>query len=235
MKAVVISRRDFRENDQIISFYTKDFGRLDLLAKGIKKITSKLSGNLTLGNLVEIEVANGKEINHLIKINSVNLLQKNKQYLSRQYILNLVYKLVKEQEKDERIFNLLISYLNFLNESSSHNKNEVFAFLIKLLGYLGYSPQLEKCGECGLKEVKIKFDLRSGLICHKCYDKLSDGKNIVYISQMDINNLRCLITEDWPTILNLKLSENLVKLIYDFTKFHNEKKIGKFSITNEYI
>jgi DNA repair protein RecO (recombination protein O) len=231
MQAVVISRRDFRENDQIICFYSRDYGRLDLLAKGIKKITSKLSGNLTPGNLVEIEVAKGKEIDHLIKVNSVSIF-KNSKYFSKQYVLNLIDKLVKNQEKDERIFSLLVSYLNFSNQPQVGSKSVVMAFLVKLLVYLGYSPQLDQCSECEIKEIRMKLDLRRGLICHNCYDKLLDKRNIVYISKIDIKNFGCLIADDWHTISNLDLSTNLVKLIYSYTKFHNEKKINKYILLN---
>ena len=41
MLAIVLSRRDFREFDQMISVYTKEKGKLNLLARGVKKITSK--------------------------------------------------------------------------------------------------------------------------------------------------------------------------------------------------
>ena len=41
MLAIVLSRRDFREFDQIVSLYTKEKGKLEVLARGVKKITSK--------------------------------------------------------------------------------------------------------------------------------------------------------------------------------------------------
>ena len=41
MYAIVLMRRDFRENDQIITFYTKDNGKVEVLARGVKKIISK--------------------------------------------------------------------------------------------------------------------------------------------------------------------------------------------------
>jgi len=39
MKAIVLHRRDFREYDQIVSFYTEEAGKREALAKGIKKNT----------------------------------------------------------------------------------------------------------------------------------------------------------------------------------------------------
>ncbi|MFZ2978199.1 MAG: DNA repair protein RecO, partial [Candidatus Magasanikiibacteriota bacterium] len=65
MKAIVLSRRDFREADQIISLYTLEKGKMEILARGIKKITSKNSAHLEPFSLVEAEIIFGKELNYL--------------------------------------------------------------------------------------------------------------------------------------------------------------------------
>ena len=41
MLAFTLQRQNFRENDQIISFYTKEAGRIEPVARGVKKIVSK--------------------------------------------------------------------------------------------------------------------------------------------------------------------------------------------------
>ena len=46
MQAIVLSRRDFREFDQMISLYTREQGKLELLARGLKKVTSKNAAHL---------------------------------------------------------------------------------------------------------------------------------------------------------------------------------------------
>ena len=54
MIAVVLGRRDFHEADQIISCYTKEKGKVELLARGVKKITSKNSAHLEQFSFVDI-------------------------------------------------------------------------------------------------------------------------------------------------------------------------------------
>ena len=68
MLAIVLARHDVREFDQMISLYTRDAGKIEVLAKGIKKITSKNSSNLEVFSVVDVEVAPGKEIDHLTKV-----------------------------------------------------------------------------------------------------------------------------------------------------------------------
>src|SRR3989339_1232278 len=61
MLSIVLSRRDIREFDQIVAFYSLEYGRVDVLARGLKKILSKNSAYLLPGNIVEAEIIVGKE------------------------------------------------------------------------------------------------------------------------------------------------------------------------------
>ena len=79
MKAIVLSRRDFREYDQIVSVYTKDLGKQDLLARGIKKITSKNSAYLELFSFVDIEIIKGKELDYIGSVQPVNYFKNIRQ------------------------------------------------------------------------------------------------------------------------------------------------------------
>jgi len=62
MHSIVLSRRDLKEFDQIITLYTLEQGKIEVLAKGVKKILSKNSSSLLEGNLIEAEVIQAKEI-----------------------------------------------------------------------------------------------------------------------------------------------------------------------------
>ena len=61
MLSIVLNRHDFRENDQMVSLYTKERGKVAVLAKGIKKITSKNSASLMPFSLLEADILPGKE------------------------------------------------------------------------------------------------------------------------------------------------------------------------------
>ena len=65
MQVIVLSRRNFREADQIISLYSFDKGKFEVLAKGIKKIISKNSAHLEPFCFSEVEIISGKEFDYL--------------------------------------------------------------------------------------------------------------------------------------------------------------------------
>ncbi len=59
-EAIILHREDFRERDERVVLYTKDFGKLTVVAKGTKRIEAKLRGNLDLFNFVDIFFVEGK-------------------------------------------------------------------------------------------------------------------------------------------------------------------------------
>ena len=200
MLALVLKRRDFRESDQIISFFTKENGKIELLARGVKKIISKNSAHLELFSLISIEIAKGKEVDHLTKVQSVeffrNIRMDLKKSLMASYIVSLVEKLTYTEEKDLYIFKLLNSWLNFVNKNEDVNWVLVDGFIVLFLRYLGFDILYSD----NISNVEIKKDL----------EILSKG--------------------DWQIINNLKFEESEYKrlhnFIYQFLLFQSEKKVA---------
>ncbi len=60
MHAIVLSRRDIREADQIITLYSREAGKQELIARGIKKITSKQTALLEPFCYMTYDVVAGK-------------------------------------------------------------------------------------------------------------------------------------------------------------------------------
>lgn len=149
MLVIVLARKNWREFDQMISLYTRERGKVEVLAKGIKKITSKNSSNLEILSLAEIDIAQGKEIDYLTKVQSVKIFKEIFSDLDKIFIARYAVKLADEnilaQERDENIFNLLVSFLEFLNSVEQINSlNLATGFIFKLWHCLGFSASEEK-------------------------------------------------------------------------------------------
>ena len=151
MLSIVLSRKNIKEFDQMISLYTREKGKVEVLAKGIKKITSKNSANLEILSLVEIEIAKGKEIDHLTKVQSIKVFKNIYADFDMIFIANYIVKISDEnilsQERDVRIFDLIVSFLEFLNSATKINSlNLATGFIFKLWHCLGFSAPEEKFG-----------------------------------------------------------------------------------------
>ncbi|MBU0597333.1 DNA repair protein RecO [Patescibacteria group bacterium] len=248
MLSIVLSRRDFRESDQIISLFTKDQGKLELLARGVKKITSKNSAHLEPFSLVQVSIEKGKEIDHLTTVQSVEFfsdIRKNiDKSLATGYLVSLVDKLTQVGEREGRIFEMLVSWLRFVEGASSFNSALVDGYIVKLLHCLGFSPELKRCVVCGVEEVVGLYPAGGGVICQACWKKKEKlGEQVLDCNLEQAKNLNIFLVGDWHAINNAKCipeghpsagkmqNAKLVHdLIYKYMIFHSEKKLPDFGM-----
>lgn len=149
MLAIVLSRDNTREFDQMVSLYTQEHGKVEALAKGIKKIISKNSANLKVFSLVDVEITKGKGIDHLTKVQSINIFKNIYTDFDKIFIAGYVIKLANDNilagESDKRIFDLLLSFFEFLNSVSQVNSFVlVTGFVFKLWHCLGFGDSEDK-------------------------------------------------------------------------------------------
>ncbi len=176
MQAIILARRDFRESDQIISFLTLEKGKQEVLAKGIKKITSKNSAHLEPFCLSEVEIISGKELNYIGAVQTINNFKKIRidlqKSLAAGLIVSLLNKIMEVGEKDERFFLLLKGWLEFVNNHSEIQAVIVDGFVVKLLYYLGFDiVEVEKINLEMKKDLRILLEGDWSLIANLKFEK----------------------------------------------------------------
>ncbi|MCX6796109.1 MAG: DNA repair protein RecO, partial [Candidatus Falkowbacteria bacterium] len=159
-KAIILTREPFREYDSKIITYTLAKGKLELVARGTKKILSKLAGHLEPITLSDIMVIKGKQFNYVGTATSTNTFLQIKKNLEKLTIVGAAIKvfneLIKENEADKDIFSLLGIFLFLVNDNKTNlhqAKLLVIVFKIKLIILLGYQPLLDSCLVCGNKKI----------------------------------------------------------------------------------
>lgn len=232
MKAIVLSRRDFREFDQIVSLYTHEQGKVELLARGVKKITSKNAAALLPFSFVEAEWVRGQEINHLTTAQPIDFFSRIRQNLSASllagYAVEIVHQLVGSGERDEKLFSLLFGWLKYLDATPSASSIVLTAFIWRALGELGFMPELNACVSCGERRVDYSwFDLeKGGVLCVVCVTK-AFSEHRQRLSGKELAVLRSLVLDPWKIFFGLlctkpeRLRQNI--LAFNFVTFHAGK------------
>jgi DNA repair protein RecO (recombination protein O) len=142
-EGVIIKRNNTGEADRIVTIFTKYHGRLRLIAKGVRRITSRRSGQLEQFNLVKVSVASGRTFGIITEAIPVNNFLARKTDLERilaaYQCAELVERLTPEGEENEMIFRLLIKTLENLTGKVS-DRSAVKDFAVQLLVILGFWP-----------------------------------------------------------------------------------------------
>ncbi len=204
----LIKKRDQGEADQLLTIYTREFGKVIVLGKGIRKIHSKLKYGADLFNLSDIEFIQGRKIKTLTDIRTLGSFRQTKMSLERVGTLSRMCfsldLLTPEEEKDERIWDLLKEAFEGLNKGG-------FPFLIfqyflwNLFKFSGYEPSLYQCACCQkkLSPDKLYFNCQEGgVVCEKCVQKGGEA-----VDQETIKILRLFGKKDLKSLAKINLLE----------------------------
>jgi DNA repair protein RecO len=162
--AIVLTRTNFGEADRIITVITPDHGKLRLMAKGVRKSTSKLAGGIELFSISELSFIPGKgDIGTLVSTR----LQKNFGNIVKHIDRTMLgYELIKrfnkatEDAAESEYFDLLAATLEALNNPDAHTDLVETWFNAQLVKLAGNSPNLKTDSE-GMKldsESNYAFD-----------------------------------------------------------------------------
>lgn len=145
-EGIVIKKADYSEADILLTVYTKDFGRVEVVARGSRKITSKLRPVIEFMAVVEIEFIQGKTCKTLTDAVIINSLGGIRNDLSKSAvaleIFDFTRRAVIEQQSDTRVWGLLLLTIVFVDGAESGSCDAVCHYFIwHLLDISGWRPE----------------------------------------------------------------------------------------------
>lgn len=180
--AIVLKRRDLREHDRIYTLYTRETGKVEALARGARKIQSRMAGHLSSFAVVDVMLARGRGADTLAGTDVVEgfpeILQDPARLETALAATSLVDLATKVHARDLEIYELLQTTLRHLNTSNYQlpitNYQSILAwFSLRLFTRLGYEPMLTQCVMCRTAGASFSFfDPRlGGVVCTDCKPK----------------------------------------------------------------
>jgi len=149
--AIILSRTDYGEADRILTLLTPDFGKLSLLAKGVRRVKSKLAGGIELFSVSEITFIKGRgEVGTLVSTRLVRHYGTIITSLDRTMTgYELIKQLTKvtEDQPEEAYFRLLVQVFEALNDQTVGLALIRLWFHAELLRLNGHTPNLQTDGQ----------------------------------------------------------------------------------------
>ncbi len=178
--ALILDCFDHGESDLIVTFFSKDKGRLTGIAKGAKRSKKRFVNKLELFSHLTISYTESQHRSLVfiaeaeLHASFLNLRANIHLYNTASVIREFILVATGEREGDERIFTLLLWALNSLEEKRSHQPLLV-VFLLLFFDYIGYRPNLTECIVCN-QTLSIGTGyhfspMAGGIICINCHNK----------------------------------------------------------------
>ncbi len=209
-EAIVLKRRDFGEADRILTLYTRERGKVSAIAKGVRRITSRLGGHVELFTHGQMLLAQGRNLDVLTQADTIQTFRGLREDLIRTtyayHAAELVDRFSEEGMAAEAIFDLLRDCLDGLCDAEDPALVLRF-FELRLLGLLGYRPQFFQCVACGetLEPAGNAFDAEAGgVLCPGCAQR---APTAIPLSESAFRVLRFLQTRSLATARQVALQQ----------------------------
>jgi len=151
-EAVILSRRNYGEADRLLTIFSKHYGKLRVVAKGIRRTTSRKKGSLELFNYSRMLLIKGKNMDLIADTEIKNDFSAWRKDLKRvgvaYHLSEVVERLTPEGQELEDVFNLLVLAFEKLDKMKYEQLVEfVYRFKIRVLeelGFLGRNREVPK-------------------------------------------------------------------------------------------
>jgi DNA repair protein RecO (recombination protein O) len=202
--AIIIKKTKLGEADRILTLYTPGMGKIQGVAKAVRKPKSKLSGHLELLTYSHVTLARGKNIDTIIGSQTLNAFLSLKNDLDllsyALYLVEMINQFTPQETEDRLLFELLLKTLEDLPYAL--NRDLLLRhFELHLLRKVGYRPELGKCVLCRktLESVTNSFaPSAGGMLCTSC-QRL--GKHYSYALSWDgLGVMRFIQGGDWESV-----------------------------------
>jgi DNA repair protein RecO (recombination protein O) len=211
-EAIVLKRRNFSEADRLLTLYTRDFGKLQAIAKGARKPQSRKTGHVELFMRSQFLLAEGRDLHIVTQAEMIDAYPALREDLVRttyaSYVVELLDRFTVEEDENQDVYHLLSDALGWLGEVDDV-RLPTRAYELRLLGHTGFQPQLFQCVSCDepIQEQDQFFSAElGGLLCPDCRGADRSAKPI---SAVAVKVLRYLQTRSWDTVKSLQLKRPL--------------------------
>jgi DNA repair protein RecO (recombination protein O) len=149
--AVILKRMDLGEADRIVTFYSRDVGKIRAVAKGVRRTTSRSAGHLEPFTLSDVMFAVGRELDVISQADTLEAFRQVREDLvlttHAYYLAEMVDLLTEDRMENRAVFDALVEGLRDLADNTD-SRLVLIVFHLRLLEALGYRPELRECVSC---------------------------------------------------------------------------------------
>jgi DNA repair protein RecO (recombination protein O) len=228
-EAVVLRAIDYGETSQIVTLFTRDRGKIAVLARGSRLPKSRFGSTLQPGSYTQVifYYKAGRALQTITESAHVQLFHATAQDLEKLTvafrIIELVNVLMQEEQQNALVFNLLVLVLQRLNEAGARVSNLLPYFQLRLASLLGFAPAIDR-------ETLRQLPEEGGLLLLDSGTVMSEGNGPGALRKASRGSLRAFAIcarADLDMVMNMHLRPEirieLDTLVEDFLRHHLEE------------
>jgi DNA repair protein RecO (recombination protein O) len=185
-EAIVLGRMDLGEADRILTLYSRQHGKLRVIAKGARRPLSRLGPHLEYFSRSQLMLARGRDLDVVTgaETEDAHLAIRDdlEAFGHASHMVELLNRLTEDRQENVAVFELLSSSLRLLADGvdAFHVTRH---FELALLVLLGYRPELYHCIDCRANLTPAPHQFASGqggFLCDSCRGR-EPGSRVVSV------------------------------------------------------
>lgn len=220
--------RSRSEADRIFSVFTKETGRMEIFAKAVRKINSKLRGGAELFSVASLEFVQGRTKKTLTDSAGITrfrgITENPEKFMIATGMARIIDEFISGQEPDLNIFHFLSDIFGKLEHMQSTNLRLAMLYMYFFWNFmvlLGYHPEVKTCAHC--HEALVSGDLYfsaadGGILCPSCA-RLK--KDVVLLPVHAIKIVRFMLNKEWDMLMKIRVDAPIEKSLKEVSKIYH--------------
>ena len=233
MNGVILSESNLGDFDKMLTMLTPGAGKISCVAKGARRTKSALLAGTQIFCFGEYLMYKGSETYHINSVEPIEVFYNIRIDLDKLkyavHINKIIQDVTHENQNCYKILQLLLNTLYTISETDKNLDLVLSIFKLRLLCLLGFSPNVQKCTNCGKEEKIDHFSIRdNGFKCNSCSKQ---DKSSIMISESTVNAIKYTVTAPPKKLYAFNIKDEaleefkLVSKIYFNEKLEKEYKI----------
>jgi DNA repair protein RecO (recombination protein O) len=172
--AIVLRHRKLGDADHILTLYTATMGKLDAVAKGVRKARSRMAGHLEPLVHATVMLAKGRTLDVVTQAETIEAFADVRDDLDRLsravYVCEVLDRFTEPRADNFALYRLLLDTLRRIEQRADYDTPVRF-YEMTVLRELGYQPELEACVACRARlsaELNYWTPGGGGVVCPNC-------------------------------------------------------------------
>lgn len=200
--AIVLRRRPLGEADRVLTLYTKEWGKLSAVARGVRRTASRQAGRLEPFSHVDLLLAQGRgSLDGVAQVEVRDGMAALRNDLRRFGAAALAAELLEaatpERESHPELFHLTAMSLGLIARDVA---SAPAWFALRLVSLVGFQPALEACAVCGRRPDPAPSWSHplGGAVCSRCAVRDPAAARLRPDTLRALRTLMAAKTDGWP-------------------------------------
>lgn len=220
-EGIVVRTTDYGEANKILTVYTREAGKISIMARGAKKSKSRFTAVSQLFTYGYFLYRAGSGMGSLQQGDLIHSFRAVREDLTKTayavYLTELLDRLTEDKEPNNYLFEMMLHALKWMEEGKDP---DIIArlFEMKMLYVAGCRPQFDVCMSCGVSDAPFFVSIREGgFICQSCQ---RGDPSLMAVGPGTVRILRLLQHINMPQLGNINVKqetkEQLRRVLYAF-------------------